>query len=234
MQNKLYTQPHFFLAIAVLGFFISLHMGCRSKFITINQVDNIEEIPINSIAIVPIFADITYEDLEDGSLAPEGAVLLTHLIEKKLDHYYYLITGDRVTSPLRGRVSLKSQQIALILAKELEVDAVLMGMITRYQLRKGTSYSASEPASVSFELYLMESSKGSLVWTASFDKTQQSLSDDLSNFFSVLQTEWKWLTAEELMELGVNQLIENFPGMHQRKEQKKLKPLAPPWSLDLG
>ena len=171
---------------------------------------------------------------ETGTIATEGAAILTQLIEKKLDRFYYLIPREKVEALLSKIQFLRTQQTATFLGRELEVDVVLMGLLTRYQLRKGTNYSVSQPASVAFELHLMDSKKGKILWSASFDKTQKSLSEDLSNITSFLKSEWKWLTAEELMEMGVNQILDKFPGMHKRKEQRKLKPLNLPWSLDMS
>ena len=214
--------------LSVTLFYIILLFGCGSKYLSINQVDNINELPINRIAIVPIAADHTasYETVE-------GATVLTRLLLKKLDRFYYLIPEEKVEALLSKTHSLRAQQIAILLGRELEVDAVLMGLVNYYQSRKGNDYSVSQPASVAFELHLTDGKRGTLLWSANFDKTQKSLSEDLSNFSSFLQGEWRWLTAEGLMELGVNQIIDKFPGIRKRQEQRKLKPLRSP-SLDMG
>jgi hypothetical protein len=186
------------------------------------------ELQINRIAIVP-FAAGHIRSHEAG----EGAATLTRLMGKKLDRFYYLIPREKVETLLSEIKFLRAQQIATTLGRELEVDAVLMGLVTHYQLRKGNNYAVSKPASVAFELYLLDSKQGKILWSASFNKTQKSLSEDLSNISSFIQGEWRWLTAEELMELGVNKIVDKFPGMRERKEQKKLKPLRSP-SLDMG
>ena len=212
---------------------VSFLLSCRSKYISINQAENIEGLKINKVAIIPFTSDGMRSDSENINVT-EGASILTRLMERKLDPFYYLITREKVAALLPDLKSLRAHQIATMLGRKLEVDAVLMGMVTRYQSREGKDYAVSQPASVAFKLYLLESKKGDILWSARFDKTQKPLSEDLSNISSFIQGEWRWLTAEELMELGVNQILDKFPGMRERQEQKKLKPLSSPLSLDIG
>jgi len=229
MKNTSSKEPFcFFVRSILILLYISSFFGCGSKYISINQVDNIDELAINRIAIIPIAADHTSSDE-----TVEGAVVLTRLMEKKLERFYYLIPKEKVNVLLSKTKSLRAQQISILLGRELGVDAVLMGLVTYFQSRKGSDYAASQPASVAFELHLTDGKRGTLLWSANFDKTQKSLSEDLSNFSSFLQGEWRWLTAEGLMELGVNQIIDKFPGIRKRQEQRKLKPLRSP-SLDMG
>ena len=229
MKNSFFKENFYFAVrlIIILLYTVS-YFGCGSKYISINQIDNIDELLINRIAIIPIAADHTSSD---GTV--EGATLLTQLMEKKLDRFYYLIPREKVEGLISKTKSLQAQQIATLLCSTLEVDAILMGLVTCFQSREGRDYAVSQPASVAFELHLTDGKRGTLLWSASFDKTQKPLSEDLSNFASFLQGEWKWLTAEELMEIGVNQILDKFPGMLKRQEQRKLKPLPSP-SLDMG
>jgi len=234
MRNRLYNKYHrFWLRLTLLLTCTFPLLGCWSKFISIEQIENIKDFKINRLAIVPLTANRTYPEDSSRSLAEDTAIL-TRLLKTELDRFYYIITREKVKAALSMMPSLKPQQIATILGKELAVDAVLMGRVTRYQLRKGAAYAASQPASVAFELYLLESKKGTIIWSARFDKTQKFLSEDLSNISSFIQGEWRWLTAEELMKLGLNQTLDKFPGMRERKEQKKLRPLRSTLPSDLG
>jgi len=234
IRDRLHKQyPCSLLRLILTLIYISSHFGCIAKYISIEQVENLEGLKINRIAIVPFTTDLMYSERVNG-IAVEGAALLTRLIQIKLDRFYYLISREKVAALLSETKPLKAQQVAITLGRELEVDAVLMGLVTQYQLRKGNNYAVSHPASVAFELYLLDGKKGRTLWSARFDKTQKSLSEDLTNISSFIHGEWRWLTAEELMELGVNQIIDKFPGMREREEQKKLKPLRSPWPLDMG
>jgi len=232
--TKIYmNNSRFLLRLSLISLCITSLIGCGYKYIHIEQADNIDELSINRITIIPFAADRMPSE-EESKTATEGAATLTRLVEKELDRFYYLIDREKIEEFLSEIQPLEAQQIAKMLGRKMGIDAILMGLVNHYQPRKGNSYSVSQPASVAFELYLFDGEKGEVIWSASFDKTQKSLSEDLSNFSSFLKGEWKWLTAEELMEMGVNQILDKFPGMQDRKEQKKLKPMSSTLSLDLG
>jgi hypothetical protein len=96
--------------------------------------------------------------------------------------------------------------------KELGADGVVIGYVSCFRERKGYALSAERPASVTFGVYLVRVSDGALVWGKIFDKTQQSLMENLfqaSTFFK----RPKWLTARELAEEGVEEILKTYPGM---------------------
>jgi hypothetical protein len=96
--------------------------------------------------------------------------------------------------------------------KELEADGVVIGYVSCFRERKGYALSAERPASVTFGVYLVRAGDGAMVWGKIFDKTQQSLMENLfqaSTFFK----RPKWLTARELAEEGVEEILKSYPGM---------------------
>jgi len=97
--------------------------------------------------------------------------------------------------------------------KELEADGVVIGYVSCFRERKGYALSAERPASVTFGVYLVRAGDGAMVWGKIFDKTQQSLMENLfqaSTFFK----RPKWLTARELAEEGVEEILKSYPGMN--------------------
>ncbi len=68
----------FSFSLSVITFFIASSSGCGSKYISINQIDNIEDLKINRIAILPFSADPRCSDVEHIT-ATEGAEALTRL-----------------------------------------------------------------------------------------------------------------------------------------------------------
>ena len=89
----------------------------------------------------------------------------------------------------------------------------MTGYLYRYRERKGVSYTVEQPASVSFEIHLLRVSDGALVWRGSFDKTQSSLMENVLQFSSFFRGKGKWVTAEELAEEGIEQVLKTFPGL---------------------
>ena len=101
-------------------------------------------------------------------------------------------------------------------------DAVLAGYIYRWRNRVGSDYGANSPASVSFDLILVRPSDGAVLWRRHFDKTQQSLFADLFDFDTYVKSSGKWLTAQQLADLGLEKLIREMPGT-PKPEQKEEK-----------
>ncbi|MGD2126667.1 MAG: hypothetical protein PVG99_11345 [Desulfobacteraceae bacterium] len=90
-------------------------------------------------------------------------------------------------------------------------DATLTGHVYRWREREGTDYAVNLPASVAFDLYLISSDDGAIIWKGRFDKTQQSLTENLFDFGTFLKGKGKWMRAEELAAMGLAGLVEKLP-----------------------
>jgi len=101
-------------------------------------------------------------------------------------------------------------QVALLSAigSTLKCNAVMVTTLSRYIQRVGSDYGVDTPASAAFNMKLFDTTDGSVIWSATFDETQQSF---LSNVMSAPKYGLKWLTVEELVSLGINEKIEQSP-----------------------
>jgi hypothetical protein len=129
---------------------------------------------------------------------------------------FQLIPPDRAGA-FFGRISEESLTLSLpeIIKKvgtELEADGVVVGYVYRYRERKGYPYSAEQPASVTFEIHVVRTSDGVIVWKGTFDRTQQSLMENMLQIVSFFKGQGQWLTAKELATEGIDTLLETFPG----------------------
>lgn len=114
--------------------------------------------------------------------------------------------------------TLTDRDIYVRIGKSLSVEGVLGGHVYRWHEREGTDYAAKRPASVAFDLYLLSAGDGEILWKASFDKTQISLSENLLDLKTFLKAKGRWMTAEELAEIGVADFVETFPKGETEKE----------------
>jgi hypothetical protein len=121
----------------------------------------------------------------------------------KVEAVYKRISSESLKEPL-----LKS---LMRTGDELGADFVAVGYVYRYVERVGYKYSTERPASVVFEIHLIKTSDGSIVWRGFFDKTQKSLMEDVFQMPSFLKGGAKWLTARQLTEQGMNKIFETFP-----------------------
>jgi hypothetical protein len=98
---------------------------------------------------------------------------------------------------------------------ELQADIIVVGYVYRYTERIGYDYSVERPASVAFEIRLLNVKDGSTIWRGVFDKTQKSLMEDLFQTSSFFKGGAKWLTASQLAKLGIDEIFKTFPGVEQ-------------------
>ena len=83
-------------------------------------------------------------------------------------------------------------------------DAVLVGRVRRFRERVGDEWGVKSPASVAFVLELVDVRRGDVIWSASFDETQKSLSENIFAIGDIIgQRGVRWLTAEQLAHEGV-------------------------------
>ena len=92
-------------------------------------------------------------------------------------------------------------------------DAVLTGVITRYEDRHGSALAVDRPASVAYDAYLISTRDGEMLWRARFDETQRPLLDNLLLAGRFLQGGGVWQTSDTLTRIGLERVIETFPGI---------------------
>lgn len=193
--------------IGVLG--LVLLAGCS----LLHHNPPIDE-PIKLIAVMPI----AREEPAGASTAEGGPRLKAGAEQVVTAEVYSVLAGssnwrfvpDLTVAQALSKVSstgpLASR--AQELGKLVHADAVLFGTVSRYKERMGGEYGAREPASVAFTLSLVSVSTGKLLWTRSFDETQQSLSANLLNWWQFWRGGPRWFTAEEFTRLGVEHLLD--------------------------
>ncbi|MGE0468059.1 MAG: hypothetical protein AB7L09_18065 [Nitrospira sp.] len=91
-------------------------------------------------------------------------------------------------------------------AKRLKVDAVLLGLVSAYQERVGSRLGASPPATVGFEAQVV-AADGQVLWVGRYYEQQRPMIEDLVGFLQ----RWAFVTAGELAEYGVDEVLKEFP-----------------------
>ena len=65
----------------------------------------------------------------------------------------------------------------------------------------------------------MSAGHGGILWKGRFDKSQQSLSENLFDMDTFVKGGGKWMTAESLAELGLEVLFEEMPKGQKKAEE---------------
>ncbi len=117
-----------------------------------------------------------------------------------------LTVEDEMTTPeVRAATDLLGRAVAL--GKQVGADAVIFGRVFRFQKRVGTDYGVTQPASVWFELAVVDVASGDTIWRDEFDQTQQPLSSNLLNWWMFWRSGPRWMSAGELAGVGVERMF---------------------------
>ena len=103
------------------------------------------------------------------------------------------------------------ESVLLKMGDILGADYMMGGNVWRYRDREGTAFSVQTPASVAFAVYLVDMKTRKVIWSGSYDKTQQALTENLLNAKDFFKQGARWLTADELARFGMNKVFQDFP-----------------------
>ena len=140
-------------------------------------------------------------------------ILSDHLISiMKRENSVDLLLPEQLAGVITGRSNeeegrLSNIEIAVNAGRSLEADAVLVGYVYRFRERAGSGYSASKPASVAFDIHLLNVAEGSVEWEGRFEETQKTLLENLFNIKSFINRKGRWITADEMASSGIKEMI---------------------------
>jgi hypothetical protein len=100
---------------------------------------------------------------------------------------------------------------AALAAQKFGATAVVLGELLRYREREGGPSGAFRPASVAFVLTLYTAPAGQRVFSARFDETQPSLTENVVRAREYPGRGTRWLTAAELARFGIARAIDAVP-----------------------
>jgi nucleotide-binding universal stress UspA family protein len=121
---------------------------------------------------------------------------------------YRRVTSEAVSEA--GTPGTDKERI-LRIGRELNADAIVVGYIYRFRERDGTPYAVQKPASVAYEIRLLDGKTGASIWQGAFDKTQRSLMENLFHLPTFIRGKGQWMTAKELTDEGMEDLFQSFP-----------------------
>lgn len=102
-------------------------------------------------------------------------------------------------------------EVARLLAAEFGADAVLFGVLTRWEEREGTGAGALHAAAVGFEVLLRSAPGGERLWSGNFDHRQKSLGENLLVASRYPGGGTRWLSAPELARWGAGEVARRIP-----------------------
>lgn len=148
-----------------------------------------------------------------AALVPASAAeRVTQLFWKHLqsrDGLHVVPLGDSAKlSAVDGPLAkARPEAAAAAVARTLKADATLMGYVSMYQERVGSRLGANPAASVGFEVKVV-AADGQVLWVGNYYERQRPLNEDVIGF---VQRFGMFVTADELAEYGVDELMKEFP-----------------------
>lgn len=148
----------------------------------------------------------------------DAAKKVTELFWRRLQEWkgvHVLSPGESARVFLGSGVSMGGtpEKAAVEAAKRLEVDAALLGVVSAYQERVGGRLGASPSATVGFEAKVV-TADGQVLWVGRYYEQQRPMNEDLIGFLQ----RWTFVTADELAEYGVDEVLKEFPFGKGREE----------------
>ncbi len=178
-----------------------------------------------SVAVLP-FGRPRSMDLDEAVRL--GVERLDDLFARRIQEYghYRVPQPAEVQRALTKRalraVRRADLEVATLVGKDLGVETVLVGEVSRWREREGGALGAKSPASVAFQAYLFRVDTGEMLWKTSFSKTQQPLSENVLEVENFLKGGATWQSSETLARLGVEEVLRTFPG-HETIDPRNLK-----------
>ena len=175
--------------------FMSTPQGVRRSDISVGVPSNVEPPPRQTV-MVP------------GAAAEK----VTQLFWTRLRHRAGLVVsppgdGSKAVASIGGDpLKATPEMTAAAVAKKLQKDAALIGQVLVYQERVGSRLGANPPASVGFEIKVV-AADGQVLWVGNYYERQRPMTEDFMGFIH----RWAFVTADELAQYGVDELLKEFP-----------------------
>ena len=196
------------LPVALLALLVA---GCTS--VVYSELPRASDHKVTLVAVVPMsFEPFGPRDVLTGEEAMVASETVTARVASALVQW----GGLEAVPP--GDIQLWLQNVSAPsnlrrLGSELSsafgVDAIMTGRVRRYSAREGGPRGASRPASVWFDVGL-RTTGGELLWEASYDEVQRSVSEDPGSFARWRERGFRWVTPEELSRYGARELMQEL------------------------
>lgn len=202
------------LSLSILVLSIFFYTGCSTKYVSTAVVPNWKEVKVAKIIVIPFIAmpEGDQKGLRSAKVDPNGVTQVYSAFYSQFEGLGYLsvpydeVGKDKLALP--GPVSI---DLVRSVGEKTGGDAILTGVVTRFEEREGGPVGIKKPASVGFEARLISAKDGTILWAGKYAETQKSLTEDLSMVFIFIQRGGKWLTAEQLARYGVSEMLKTLP-----------------------
>jgi hypothetical protein len=215
------------VGIALVAIFLG---ACSSHGPVVNQsgdlagIDRVAVLPYENMAEIHGYDTAVRSPLSGrvfitGPVADEAERFLTEQLATRVrvNTALDILPSPDVTAALSDAI-IKGQgretrflELLSQTGRRIGADAVLVGHVYRFRERVGGEFSAESPASVAFDVYLIDCRQERVLWSASYDHTQRALSEDVGDLQNFLRRGGRWVTAEALATAAMEEIFAEYP-----------------------
>lgn len=98
-----------------------------------------------------------------------------------------------------------------VIGREKGADALMIGYLYAFREREGGAYGVESPAQVAFELVMIRTDTGRIVWQRSYQETQKALSEDLLQLKTFIKRKGRWISAKEMSAMALKEMLKTVP-----------------------
>ncbi|MDA2919787.1 hypothetical protein MYX76_09900 [Desulfobacterota bacterium AH_259_B03_O07] len=175
--------------------------------------DSKRSVDINKIAVIPLFTKPEYRN----AIPVERNRFLTSELYHEMNNKIKGITIVALGSSTEEFMTLKEENpglgyvnLALEVGRNLNSDAILIGNISAFREREGGELGTPSPASVAFEVQLLNPVSGVKIWEVYYAETQEDLFQNVTKIGKFFKRKGKWVTANQLAKEGVVDVVDNL------------------------
>lgn len=233
LRSRYHHHAH--LSMSWILLLMLLSAGCAFQGATVLEDRAYQIRSIVVAGFIPVLSGNQEGGVVRGPL--QGTVYMAHPVpqdaaEKMTESVYAKLAGKGydlispgqakgvLASLLSSKPDMNGIQLYRQVGNTLSADGVLIGYLYRWWEREGTDFAVERPASVAFDLYLLRTEDGSVAWRGKFDKTQQSFVENLLDIGTFMKSRGRWVKAEALAEMGLDELLGKFPMSMPRTEKE--------------
>jgi hypothetical protein len=188
----------------------------------------------NVIAVLPASHKLLFDNaIANNMLASCAPNLDRQIVDKNTEIKLTKLLQDGMMDRVRSTV-VTSQQIDEKLSpeqklsfytdpavfssilEELKVEVVLASTSLLFEVRLGSAYAEDKTADIALSKIIIERKEKKVLWHRCMHETQNTLLADLTQIAQFFSTGGRWLTADELLRLGVMRAMRDFPRIEPR------------------
>lgn len=190
------------------GFKVSSGTKVQRAPLTTEQNKNFKPLQVNSVAVFPLRGEE-----QANAMPPTVHESLVSSFERKtsleiLNRTQAAKAGDELAKLENKAQALR--QSAAEFGKALGAQGVLFGIVTHYNPSSGSKFGADSLASTGFRLWLIEPRTLQTLWTASYENSEQPLSENLFRLGEKVKTGVGFRDADELLKIGFESAAEEL------------------------